>query len=496
MTGSPGTARLGRADGRWIVAGMVLGSAATFVNTTVVNVALPAIGADLGAGLVGLQWVTNAYLLTLASLLLAGGSAGDIFGRRRVYLIGCGVFGAGLLVSAAAPSLPVLVAGRLLLGVGAAAMTPISLAIVDASFAEDEQSQAIGAWASGSALASAAGPFVGGLLVDRAGWRWVFLISLPLLAGTVWATWRHVVDDERRGRAGGDDGGSGRRLDTVGAATACLSVVGVVYALTQARQDGWRSPAVVAALAVGAVATVAFVVAERRSDDPMVPFRLFTVRQFSGANMVTLLVYFALGGAFFFTAVAFQTVLGYSAAAAGAALLPSNAVMILGSARVGKLASRHGPRWFVAAGALLVSGAFGLLARVDGDSTYAVDILPGAVLMGSGLALFVPPLTAAVLAAVEGADVGVGSAVNNAVARTGGLLATATLPAIVGAAGSTTGAAFALGYQRALAVCAGLCLAAAVVGAVTVGRRVPIHTDRAPSPLAGCSQRSLPRSDR
>ncbi|MEZ5406543.1 MAG: MFS transporter [Acidimicrobiales bacterium] len=492
MTGAGRTARLGTVGGRWIVGGMVLGSAATFVNTTVVNVALPAIGEDLDAGLVGLQWVTNAYLLTLASLLLAAGSAGDIYGRRRVYLVGCALFGAGLLVSAAAPSLPVLIAGRLLLGVGGAAMTPISLAIVDGSFAEEERSAAIGAWASGSALASAAGPFIGGVLVDRAGWRWVFLISLPLLAGSMWATWRHVPGDDGTGPGPGGD--RSRRLDIVGAVAACLAVVGSVYALTQSRQDGWLSPAVMSALAVGAGAAVAFVINERRHDDPMVPFRLFGERQFSGTNAMTLLLYFSLGGAFFFTAVAFQTVVGYSAAAAGAALLPANVVMIVGSPQVGKLSARYGPRWLVTGGSALAAVGFALLARVDESASYATDILPAALVLGAGLALFVPPLTSAVLASVGDADVGIGSAVNNAVARTGGLLATATLPALVGAAEATGGPAFAAGYQRALASCAALCLAAAVVGATTVGRRVTTHTDQAPSMVAGCSQRSLPAS--
>jgi predicted MFS family arabinose efflux permease len=242
--------------------------------------------------------------------------------------------------------------------------------------------------------------------------------------------------------------------------------------------------------AVVGAAVFAFV--ERSSKDPMLPFRLFTSRQFSGANAMTLLLYFAIGGGFFFTAVAFQTVVGYSAAAAGAALVPANVVMIVGSPLVGRLSAQFGPRWLVAGGSLLLGLGFAMLSRVGPDTDYVVDVLPGALVVGAGFALFVPPLTASVLAAVGERDVGIGSAVNNAIARTGGLLATATLPALVGVAGTTSGAAFEDGYRRALVVSAVLAAIAAVIGAMTVGRCVAVHTTQAPSMIAGCSQRSLP----
>jgi EmrB/QacA subfamily drug resistance transporter len=476
--------RLGTTAGRWVILGMVLGSAVTYLSATVVNVALPAIAVDLETDLAGLQWVTNAYLLTLSALLLTGGSAGDIFGRRRVFLIGLALFSAASIACALAPTLALLVAGRLVQGVGAALMTPASLAIIDTAFAVEDRSRAIAMWASGSALATSAGPFVGGYLVDEIGWRWIFLIGLPLAIAAALATARHVPETR--------DDHSGRRLDLGGSALAVVAVAGTVFALVQGPVQGWDDPPILTAAVVGALGVAGLVATQRRGRDPMLPLRLFGSRQFSGANAFTLIVYFAIGGAFFFTTLQLQTVVGYSALAAGAALVPMEIVLIAGSPRAGALSARIGPRSLVTAGPLVLAASLAWLSQVGDGADYASDILPPVLVMGLGLALMVAPLTSAVLAAVDERDVGIGSAVNNAVARTGGLLATAMLPFAAGLSGEVSTRAFSAGYERALLICAALCVVGAAIGAATMDRCVATHTSVPTSPTSGCEQRSLP----
>lgn len=474
-----GAVRLGTAAGRWVIWGMVLGSAVTFVNATVVNVALPAIADDLDASTSGVQWIANTYLLPLAALILFAGSAGDRLGRRNVFLAGALVLTIASVICAVAPNLEMLLAGRVLQGIGAAAMTPASLAIIDASFPEEERGRAIATWASGSALASAVGPFFGGLLVDGLGWRWVFVLGVPLALGAIWATLRHVTDDRV---ADGHFGG----LDFPGAATSALAVTGLVVALVQGPASGWGSALTVGAIAAAVVGAIGFAVVERRSPEPLVPSSLFRSLQFTGANLMTLFVYFGIGGTFFFTAIVFQTILGWSAAAAGAALLPASAVLIALSPRVGKLAGRVGPRYFTSGGALLIGVASLLLSRLDAGDSWFTAVLPAALLLGLGFAGMVPTLTAAVLASVPPKDVGVGSAINNATARTSSLLALASLPGIVGKD-------FASSYPDALLICAGAMVAGAVVAFFSIGRCVDTHTTQSPNPLAGCAQISLPR---
>jgi EmrB/QacA subfamily drug resistance transporter len=474
-----------------LVIALVLGSSATFLYASVVNVALPAIGDDLDVGLTGLQWVVNGYLVAMAALILVGGSAGDVLGRRRVYVVSCAALIAGSLICLAAPSLGVLVAGRLVQGVGAAGVTPISLALVDASFAEDERGRAVGLWASGSSITTAGGPFLGGVLVDSLGWRWVFALALPLLIVSATIVARLVPD-----APAGPTPDTPRRFDPAGGVIGVIAIGGSVVALTEGLRGGWSEPVVVVSGLLAVVATAAFVPVERHRRDPMVPMRLFGSLQFSGANAATALVYFAINGGFFFTAVAFQTVVGFSPSVAGAALVPANVVMILGSPVVGRLVGRFGPRWLIAGGAVVLGTGFALLAPVDAGADYATDILPAAIVLGIGFALMVPPLTAAVLAAADDSDIGVGAAVNNAVARTAGLLATAVLPGLVGASTDTSGAGFVDAYQRALVVVAALCVGGAAIAAATVGRCVDTHTTQSPSPLAGCSQISVPAATR
>ena len=347
-----------------LVTALVLGSSATFLYASVVNVALPAIGDDLDVGLTGLQWVVNGYLVAMAALILVGGSAGDVLGRRRVYVASCAVLIAGSVICFAAPNIGVLVAGRLVQGIGAAGVTPISLALVDASFAEDERGRAIGLWASGSAITTAGGPFIGGVLVDSLGWRWVFALALPLLVVSAMIVARLVPD-----AAPGTASEPVRRFDPAGGVIGVVAIGGSVIALTEGLRGGWSEPVVIVSGVLALIAIGVFVPVERRRDDPMVPMRLFGSRQFSGANAATALVYFAINGGFFFTAVAFQTVVGLSPAAAGAALVPANVVMILGSPIVGRLSQRVSPRWLVAGGAVVLGLGFALLAPVDAVPT-------------------------------------------------------------------------------------------------------------------------------
>lgn len=476
--------RLDSSRGRLVVAAMVSGSTVTFISATVVNVALPRVAADLGASLVDLQWIVNGYLLALAALVLPAGSAGDIFGRRRVFQIGVAVFAAGSLAAALAPTSPSLIGARIVQGVGAAAMTPASLAIIDASFHRDDRSRAVGVWASGSALAASLGPFVGGYLVDAVSWRLIFAVPLPLAAAAAFLAARCVPETR--------DDALGRHLDLPGTALGIVAIGGLVLSLVQGPADGWTDPLVLAAAAAAVVGSVAFVVSQGRRRDPMLPLRLFGDRQFSGANLYTLLVYFAVGGSFFFTAIYFQTVLGYSALAAGAALVPMNLVMLVGSPKAGALSARIGPRWLLTVGPLLMAGGLLVLGLVASGDDYLGDVLPGVLLLGVGLATMVAPLTAAVFAAVADRDVGIASAVNNAVARTGGLMATAALPFLAGAGTDIAGGDFGDAYQRALLIAAGLCVIAAAIAAANIGRCVDLHTAHQPSPTVGAANAADP----
>jgi EmrB/QacA subfamily drug resistance transporter len=482
----PSFARLGTTQGRWIIGGAVLYSGIAFLSATVTNVALPSIGADLGSELAGLQWVVTAYLLAVASLILPGGSASDIFGRRRMLMIGIGVFAVGSLACVLSPTLPVLIAARLVAGAGAALMTPASLAIVDASFHPDDRSKAIAVWASGSAIAAGLGPLVGGYLVDALHWRWIFV--LPLLVVAVAAVGLRHIPETR-----GDS--LGRHLDLPSAGLALLAVAGLVYAVVQGPVDGFTAPSTVAAAAVGGVAGAGFVLAQFRRRDPMVPLRLFRSRQFSGANLFTVLAYCAIGGSFFFCAVHFQTSLGYTALAAGAAMLPVNVMMFVGSPRAGALSARYGPRWFVTVGPVVAAGGLATLAMVGAGDSYVGIVLPGTLLLGTGLAIMVGPLTASVFGAVSEHDVGIASGVNNAIARLGGLMGVAFLPYAAGVSGGDV-ASFSASYRPAMLIAAGLCVVCALVGYLTISRHVALHTHQQVSPTAECVVRSLPHQRR
>jgi EmrB/QacA subfamily drug resistance transporter len=455
--------RLGTTQGRAVLCATVLGSGMAFLDGTVVNVALPTISEDLGAGLSGLQWILDAYLVTLSALLLLGGSLGDLFGRRRTFVIGLVGFTVASLLCGVAPTTPALVAARALQGVGAALLVPGSLAILAASFAPEDRARAVGAWSGLSGVSTAVGPFLGGWLVDAVSWRLVFLLNLPLAVVAVAVALRWVPESS--------DPAASRRPDVAGAATASLGLGGVAYALIEG--PAGVSVDVVVAGVLGAVALVAFVVVERSVAAPMLPLELFRSRQFSGANATTFAVYAALSGATFLVVLQLQLVLGYSALEAGAATLPITVLLLVLSAQAGALAQRIGARLPMTVGPLLVAVGQVLLAQVRAGDRYRPDVLPGVVVMGLGLALTVAPLTAAVMAAVDERHVGVGSGVNNAVARVAGLLAIALLPAVVGLDLAADDAAFSAGYGRALLVSAGVCVAGAVVAFATIRRVTP-----------------------
>jgi EmrB/QacA subfamily drug resistance transporter len=475
QAGGPPTAdarvRFGSARGRWVIFAAILGSGIAFLDSTVVNVALPEIRDDLGGGLSGLQWTLDGYLLTLSALLLLGGALGDEYGRRRMFVLGLVSFTVASVLCGIAPSIGTLIAARALQGVGGALLVPGSLALITASFRSEDHGVAIGAWSGLTGVATAIGPFLGGWLIDSVSWRLVFLINVPLAAFALWVTLRHVPESR--------DPQAGRRPDYAGAATATLGLAGVVFALIQGPAEGW-SPAVVAAGILGAAALIAFPFVELRVESPLVPLDIFKSRQFSGANGTTFVVYAGLGAALFLIVVEMQTVLGYSALQAGAATLPITLLMLVLSPRAGRLAQRIGPRLPMTIGPLVVAGGLFLLARIGPDSTYLGGIFPGLVVFGLGLSLTVAPLTAAVMGSVVENHVGVGSGVNNAVARVAGLLAVAVLPGLAGLDTASAGTEFTDGVGRALYISAVLAVVGALISWVTIRKATPVRTPAQP----------------
>ncbi|MBM4472052.1 MFS transporter [Prescottella equi] len=442
--------------GRWVVAATVLGSSLAMLDGTVVNVALPRIGEDLGAEVAGLQWVLSGYTLTLASLILFGGAIGDRVGRRRVFVWGTVWFAGASALCALAPNVTILVAARLLQGVGAALLTPGSLAIISASFDEEDQGAAIGLWSGLGGVAAAVGPLLGGWLVEVAGWRSVFLINLPLAVAVVWVSARHVPETR--------DPHPPERLDVLGSALAALALGALTYGLIETA---------VWAVIAGLVLMAAFVVVERRSRYALVPGSLFASRVFVAANLVTLAVYAALGGVFFLLLLQLQIVSGYSPLAAGVASLPITILMLLLSSRAGRWAQIHGPRIPMTVGPLLGAGGLLLMLRIGPGASYPTQVLPAVLVFGLGLSALVAPLTAAVLGSVSSDQAGIASGVNNAVARTSQLLAVAALPALagIGADALADPAAFASGFRVAMLICAGLLLTGAVLSAVMIPRK-------------------------
>nr|WSX48284.1 MFS transporter [Streptomyces sp. NBC_00974] len=460
---SPGV-RLDTARGRWIVLTTVLGSGMALLDSTVVNVALPRIGQDLDADLAVLQWTVNAYLLTLAGLILVGGALGDRFGRRRIFVLGVVWFAVGSLLCGIAPNAGVLIAARALQGIGGALLTPGSLALIQGSIHPADRSRAVGLWSGFGGVGAAVGPFLGGWLVDGPGWRWVFLLNVPVAALCVPIALRHVPES-RDPQAHG-------AFDIAGAVLGATSLALLTYALIEARSGS----AFVLASAVGGVLLAGiFVWVERRRANPMVPPDIFASRQFTAVNLVTLCVYAAFGGFFFLVVLQLQVVSGYSALASGAALLPTTALMLLLSARSAELGERIGPRIPLTVGPLLCAAGMLLMLRVGQDASYVRDVLPALLVLGMGMVTLVAPLTAAVLASVDPGRAGLASGINNAAARAAGLLAVAGLPLLAGMGPDAylSADAFDAAFGRAMPWCAGMLVAGAALAWATVRSPAP-----------------------
>jgi len=459
--------RLGTTQGRWVLAATIAGSGMAMLDGTVVNVALARIGEEFDASFTALQWITNAYTLTLAALILLGGVLGDRLGRRRVFLLGVVWFAVASALCALSPNADVLVAGRALQGVGGALLVPGSLAILSSVFASEDQPRAVGLWAGLGGLAGAVGPFLGGWLVSVS-WRLVFLINLPIAAVIVLGTMRHVPESH--------DLDETSRLDIAGTAAIVLALTGLTWSLTEAGSRGWDLP-VVASGVTGLAAGIAFVLVERRSTHPLVPMSIFANRVFSTTNVATFFVYGALSVYAFLVILELQVVAGWSPLAAGTAMLPLTVLMLLLSSRVGGLAVRTGPRVLMTSGVLLASASFALATRIGPGARWLTDVAPSAVLLGLGLSLTVAPLTATVLAAAPEHLSGAASGVNNAVARTAGLLAVAVVPALAGLsrAQSDDPAVLQHGFVVAMAVGAGSLVVGAAVSWFGLGRHASVQ---------------------
>jgi EmrB/QacA subfamily drug resistance transporter len=457
--------------GRWVLVATVLGSSMVLLDSTVVNVALPTIGRHLNASLAELQWTVTGYTLSLAGLILLGGSLGDRVGRRRVFLIGVVWFALASALCGAAPSIGVLIGARVLQGVGGALLAPGSLAIIQASFAPDQRARAVGAWSGLGGVAAAIGPVLGGWLVEAAGWQWVFLLNLPLAVAVIALTVRHVPETRDPDSHGG--------FDVAGAGLAALALAGITYALIEATGSAGTASVSVAAV-VGVAAAVGFVAVERRRTrtpeptPPMLPLSVFSSRQFSVVNVITFLVYGAFGGLLFLLVLQLQVAAGFSPVEAGSALLPVTVLMLALSARAGSLAQRFGPRWLMTGGITLLAAGMVLMTRIGVHTSYVADVLPAVIIYGFGLCLTVAPLTATVLASADVRHAGVASGVNNAVARAAGLVAVAALPAAVGltTASYHEPAVFSQSFHHAAIVCAVLLLIAAGLTAALVDNKV------------------------
>ncbi|HEX7292662.1 MAG TPA: MFS transporter [Conexibacter sp.] len=450
--------------GRWVLAIAVLGSGIAFLDGTVLNVALPAIGRDLDASTSELQWIVNGYLLTLASLILLGGSLGDRVGRRAIFTLGTAWFTTASALCALAPSAEVLIAARLLQGIGGALLTPGSLAMIDASFRRTDRARAIGAWSGLTGVGVALGPLLGGWLVDAVSWRAVFLINLPLGLFVCLMAPRHVPETR--------DPTAHGRLDVLGALLAALGLAGTTYALIQSPEG--MSVAVVVGAVGGVAALVWFVLHERRAEHPMLPLSLFANRQFSAANLVTVVVYAALSGMFFLLVAFLQISMGYTPLAAGAASLPVTLLMLLLSARSGAFAQAVGPRIPLTLGPLVIAVAMLLMLRIEPGDSYVGSVLPAVVVFGVGLTLVVAPITATVLAAADDRHAGIASGINNAVSRVAGLLAVAVLPLIGGITGDAFYDAQAMsdGFHMAMVATAALSALGGVLAWLTIDPRV------------------------
>lgn len=446
--------RLDSAQGRWLVAAMVLASGMAFLDGSIVGLALPAIDRDLDVGLVGLQWIVTGYTLALASLILVAGSLGDHLGRRRVFVVGVVWFGVSSVLCAVAPTGEVLVAARVLQGIGGALLTPGSLAIISASIDPADRGRAIGIWSGLAGITTAIGPLVGGWLVDAVGWRAVFWINVPLVLATVWIALRHVPESR----------GAQERLDLLGAGLTVVALSLLTFGLVD--ESWWIAGA-------GVLVGVLFVVHQVRAPHALVPMSLFADRVFSAANLSTFAIYAALSGSMFLLVLQLQYVAGYGPIEAGLATLPATVLMLLFSGRAGAWGDRVGPRLPLTVGPLVAAVGLLLYLRIDTDAGWWLDVMPGAVVFGVGLTMLVAPLTSAVIVAAPADETGIASGVNNAVARTAGLLAVAAIPPLAGITGPDFAQpdVFGPGFRSGTLMCVALLGVAAACSAVLLRSR-------------------------
>ncbi|MBC7633849.1 MFS transporter [Aeromicrobium sp.] len=443
--------RLASTQGRWLLAAMILGSGMAFLDGSIVGLALPAIDRDLHGGVSGLQWTIVAYTLTLAALILVGGALGDRHGRRRVYVIGVSWFAIASMLCAVSPTIEVLVVARGLQGVGAALLTPGSLAIISASFVLEDRGRAIGLWSGLAGVTTAIGPLLGGTLVDAVGWRSIFWLNVPLAATVIWLSVKHVPETR----------GEQKNLDLGGSALAASGLAALTYGLV----DKWWLPA-----AIGGMLMVVFVIHQKVTPHALVPLSLFADRIFTAANICTFAIYGALAASLFLLVLQLQYVAGFSPLEAGLATMPMTIIMLLFSSRAGALGSRIGPRWPMTFGPLVAATGMLLWLRIDESTSFVLDVLPGSIVFGTGLTLLVAPLTTAVLAAAPDSQTGIASGINNAVARTASLLAVAAIPPLAGIAGKDFAdpAVFGPGFNTGMLMCVGMLVVAATCAALLI----------------------------
>jgi EmrB/QacA subfamily drug resistance transporter len=445
---------------RLILVSCILGSTMVFVDATVVNVALPAIQHDLGGGLALQQWVVDAYLLTLGSLILVGGSLGDLFGGKRIFAIGVASFGVTSVLCAVANTGTALIVARGLQGVAGALLTPAALATITVNFKGEERGAAIGAWTAWTGIAFVIGPLVGGWLVTAASWRGIFLINVPFAIATLALIWVALPGRDRTQAR--------TRVDVVGGLLCVLGLGGPVYALIEAPQRGFTDPLILTTLLGGLALFGAFIAWELHHDAPMLPLRLFRLRNFSFANVETLAVYAALSTLTFFLTLFLQQLAGYSPFRSGLATVPITVVMFVLSPRVGRLSMRFGPRWFMGFGPLIAAVGVLWIRTLSPGFDYWTSLLPALLVFALGLSLIVAPLTSTVLADAGERDAGIASGVNNAIARVAGLLGIAVVGAAIAGSSNTLDLS---GYRLAMAITAVLIAAGGVIGLAGIRNR-------------------------
>jgi EmrB/QacA subfamily drug resistance transporter len=467
-----------RVSDRPLIAVAVLASFVAFLDGSVVNLALPAIGREFGGGLALQQWVVDGYLLTLGALILVAGAISDQFGRLSVLRMGLVVFAVSSVLCAVAPSGWVLVAARCLQGVGAAFLVPSSLAMINARFSGTEQARAIGTWTAWTGTAFVIGPLLGGVLVDALNWRWIFGVNIVPLAVTLYLTTKLSADEFAADRSA--------RVDIVGAALNAVGLTGAVYALIEGQRLGFSHPAVVVTLAVGLVCLIAFPWWERRAPHPMMPLHIFAARNFAVGNLATVFLYAAVSLGMIIVALFLQETAGLSATQAGLATLPVPVLSFFLARRFGTLAGRHGPRLYMAAGPLVAAIGYLLMMTAREPFNFATQMLPGLVVFGLGLSITVSPLTAAILAAVVPSQSGIGSAINNAVSRIAGLIAIAFTGVIIG------GSVDYDGFRQGALVTAGLFALAGLISALGIRNEQCDFNRVSPESAAGCHDRATP----